>query len=500
MRIDHHCDGKFQEIQGNQIGIALDQLQINNRLYWIGGAFVLICAVFIFFEQFWIIGLPIVLAIAGIALFRLDWLFLLITLLTPVSIAFEDLPGGFGLSLPTEPLLFGMMLVFLLRVFYDGHFDSRILRHPLTIAISINLSWIFLTCFTSQEPLVSIKFLVSRLWFVVGFFFIASQLFRNPNNIRKFLWFYIIPLTLVAIYTVAMHATFGFAEKPAHWVMQPFFKDHTGYGAILAMFYPVVWAYLWSKNLTVTTKIVVGVILVILTLAIIFSYTRAAWVSIAGAVGVMTLILLRVRWWVVAIIAVIGIGGYFSFEEQIMMKLEKNRQDSSDDLAEHVSSISNVATDASNLERINRWSAAMRMFEEQPVFGFGPGTYKFFYAPYQHSSQLTIISTNFGDLGNAHSEYFGPLAEMGVLGLLTFLAIHIIALYKFIVVYLRLINRELKVILMGVFLGYVTYMIHGIMNNYLDLDKANVPFWGFMAILVAIEVYHTNKSDEATAY
>ena len=65
---------------------------------------------FIYFEQFWIVGLPIVLAIVTIALFKLDWLFMLITILTPLSVAFEDLPGGFGLSLPTEPLIFGLIV------------------------------------------------------------------------------------------------------------------------------------------------------------------------------------------------------------------------------------------------------------------------------------------------------------------------------------------------------------------------------------------------------
>jgi len=469
-------------------------------LYGIGGGFVLLLGLFIWLEQFWILTVPLALAIIGIALFKLDWLFLLITLLTPLSVAFEDLPGGFGLALPTEPLIFGLMLVFSIKVFYDGHFDKRVLWHPLSIAIAVNLSWIFLTCFTSQDYLVSFKFFIARLWFVIGFYFIATQVFKNPNNIRRFLWFYILPLTAVCIYTVVVHATHQFEEKPAHWVMQPFFKDHTSYGAILAMFYPIVWAYLWSKNLSLNTKIAITVLMLVLTIAIVLSYTRAAWVSLVGVLVLMFLLLFQVRWWIIALVVAAGVGGFFAFEDQVMMKLEKNRQDSSDDLAEHVSSISNVATDASNLERINRWSAALRMFDERPVFGFGPGTYKFRYAPYQHSSQLTIISTNFGDLGNAHSEYFGPLAETGVFGLFTFLLIIVIAIYRFIVLFQALDNRELKIIVMGTFLGFVTYLIHGVLNNYLDLDKANVPFWGFLAVLVSIEVYHRNKSEEATAY
>ena len=78
----------------------------------------------------------------------------------------------------------------------------------------------------------------------------------------------------------------------------------------------------------------------------------------------------------------------------------------------------NISTDASNLERINRWQAAIRMYEDHPVLGFGPGTYQFEYAPYQMSQEKTAISTNAGDRGNAHSEYIGPLSEEGLPGML----------------------------------------------------------------------------------
>ena len=43
----------------------------------------------------------------------------------------------------------------------------------------------------------------------------------------------------------------------------------------------------------------------------------------------------------------------------------------------------------------------------------------------------------------------------------------------------------------------MTYYIHGFLNNFLDTDKAAVPFWGFVAIIVALDVYH-NKKPETT--
>ena len=182
--------------------------------------------------------------------------------------------------------------------------------------------------------------------------------------------------------------------------------------------------------------------------------------------------------------------------DTIVMKLEKNRQDSSAELAEHVQSITNISTDASNLERLNRWGSAWRMFKERPFVGWGPGTYMFQYAPFQLSSEKTIISTNAGDAGNAHSEYIGPLSESGVFGMLSFLFVIISVIYTAVILYPKMKNEEHRLYLMSLFLGLVTYLIHGILNNFLDTDKASAPFWGFIAAIVAIQVYHHEKKTE----
>src|SRR5690606_3017212 len=97
------------------------------------------------------------------------------------------------------------------------------------------------------------------------------------------------------------------------------------------------------------------------------------------------------------------------FQTDILMILGKNTTDAEGGFENNIASVWNISTDASNLERLNRWSCAIRMWEDKPFFGWGPGTYMFNYAPYQLSHQLTIISTNFGTNGNAHSEYLGPL-------------------------------------------------------------------------------------------
>ena len=178
------------------------------------------------------------------------------------------------------------------------------------------------------------------------------------------------------------------------------------------------------------------------------------------------------------------------------MSLEHNSKQSSADFKTHISSMANITSDASNLERINRWSCAIRMFEDKPVFGFGPGTYMFKYGPYQLNENRTIISTNSADGGNAHSEYLGPLSESGVLGLLTFLLIVGTVIYTAVHTYMRVNDKRLKSFVLAALVGLVTYYIHGFLNNFLDTDKLSVPFWGFTAMIVAIDIYSRQQSQE----
>jgi O-antigen ligase len=181
---------------------------------------------------------------------------------------------------------------------------------------------------------------------------------------------------------------------------------------------------------------------------------------------------------------------FFALQNRIIQKLEKNEAESSGRFTEHIESMANISSDASNTERINRWKCAIRMFKEKPILGWGPGTYKFQYAPFQFSYDRTVISTNFGSLGNAHSEYLGPLSESGIIGMLSFILIVFMAFRTGYRIYHKSKSKELKNFTLFILLGLSSYFIHGFLNNFLDTDKASIPVWGFIAMLVAIDTYH----------
>jgi len=441
----------------------------------------------------WILLFPAMFFILLLAFFRLEQLILLTVFLTPLSLNLSETSWGFGISLPAEPLIFGLMLITFIKIIYDGGLDKKLLYYPVSILILLHLFWFIFTTISSSIFLVSVKYTLARIWFIMAFYYLAALMFRDMKNIYRFVWYYTIPLLIVVIYSTFRHAAAGFTEQAAHISMTPFYNDHTAYAAALAMFLPVIISFIflpakkpWFRILSVITSS-------ILIAAIVLSYTRASWVGLAAAFVCLFVFLLRINTKIV-LAGIIGFLIVLAFSwTQFMIRLESNRKQSSTEYAAHLQSISNISTDASNVERINRWSSAVRMFYERPVLGWGPGTYQFQYAPFQREDEKTVISTNAGNRGNSHSEYIGPLAEQGVYGMLGFMLIIIFVVVRASRIIRYNPDRSVRILATGLLLGLITYWIHGLLNYFLDTDKASVPFWGFIAALTALDIYHTNR-------
>ena len=417
-------------------------------------------------------------------------------LFTPFAINIALMPK-MELSMPVEPMMILFTLMFFFRALASRGYDTRLLKHPVSLLMIASMVWMLITACTSKLPLVSLKYWLARLWFVVPFFFAAAQIFRNPKRIREFFWCYAIGL--IAVVSIATAKTVGnFSDlQTLHRVMQPFYNDHTAYGCVIALFVPAAFYFIFSRNSKGWGRLLSLAIMSLLLVGLFFSYCRAAWISVLGAIGVYVLIRMgmKVKWMVMLFGLVVGV--FFVYQSDVLYKLGKNHQDSSYDLAGQIKSISNISTDASNLERLNRWASALRMWKESPVIGCGPGTYQFLYASYQRSYQLSTISTNAGNLGNAHSEYIGPMTEQGVPGVALVIALFMTTFATGVRVYRTAGNRQVADMALAFTLSLLTYYIHGVFNNFLDTDKLSVPVWAFTAVIVALDVYNKPEAAEA---
>ena len=446
---------------------------------------------------------PLALLVAWLFYVRLETGLLLMALLTPFAVNIALMPG-MELSMPVEPMMILFSFFFLFRVLVANNYDLRILRHPVSILLLASLAWWVVTSCTSRLPWVSFKYFIARLWFVLPFYFAAVQIFRNRERIAQFYWAYAIGLGVVIL--IATSKTLGnFSDlQTLHRVMRPFYNDHTAYGCAIALMVPACFYFFSGKwkvesgkrgcrTWNLSAFIFHLSVFILLCTGLFFSYCRAAWISVVAAAGVYVLVRMgmKVKWMV--LLFGLGVGLFFVYQSDVLYKLGKNHQDSSYTLADQVKSISNISTDASNLERLNRWASAMRLWKESPVLGVGPGTYQFLYGSYQKSYQLSTISTNAGDLGNAHSEYIGPMTEQGLPGVLLVAALFLTTFATGVRVYRTAKDPAVGRMALAFTLSLLTYYVHGVFNNFLDTDKLSVPFWAFTAAVVALDLYSEKK-------
>ncbi|MGY6560738.1 MAG: O-antigen ligase family protein [Luteibaculaceae bacterium] len=440
----------------------------------------------VFYSGWVFLFLPLVFLLLYLAFYHQLILFYALLFLVPLSINFEEMSeANLGLSMPTEPILFMLTLVFLGKLVLQSGVAKRLFAFPVVSLLLLYLAWIFVSAIQAEYPLASIKYGVAQTWFIIPAFLGGLYYLDTFRKQLTAFGLFALGLSIVVVSTVVEHSWYGFTQNSAHWVPGPFFKDHTSYGAALVLVFPFFFLILAKLKQLPSFWLIPAVAgFLIFSVGLVFSYTRAAWISAAAALIFVALVYvgLQLRHFMLIALSLLSLA--YVFEEDIILKLRQIRHDSSTEFASHLKSVANISTDHSNLERINRWTAAVDMGLERPIFGFGAGNYQFTYAPYQHAENLTPISTNFGTLGNAHSEYLGRFAEQGFLGLAIFVALMLVLLNHGIKAVQT--TKENQWFYLALLAGIFSYMLHAFLNNFLDQDKIAVPFWLMAAILVGL--------------
>lgn len=455
--------------------------------------FFIVLAFAVFYGYNFIAAIPFGLLAVYFIITKSDYILLAIAFCTPFAIDLEVF-DSMKLSMPTEPLMIIFSIVFVCRLLLSDSYDSKWVRHPVSIAVLLGLAWMLVSAIMSVKPVASFKYLAARLWFVIPFFFAMIPVMKKENRIKQFLLCYGLALGVVVIYSTVRTLDNPSDLQTLHRVMKPFYNDHTAYGAILALMLPVFVHMTFCKDNKYWERVAFGLCTLLFLVGLVFSYSRAAWLSVVASFGVYFIIRFRIRWYWIASVVVLGVSLFLVNQSQIMYKMGKNQQDSALDLGDQLQSISNISTDASNLERLNRWACAFRIFADYPITGSGPGSYQLIYAPYQKSYQRSTISTDFGDLGNAHSEYIGPLTEQGIPGALLVFCVFGLSFATGVKIYYGNGSSRTRKLALALALSLLTYYVHGAFNNFLDTDKLSVPFWALTAAIVALDFRQQQRS------
>ncbi|HQQ94109.1 MAG TPA: O-antigen ligase family protein [Bacteroidia bacterium] len=451
---------------------------------------------FVFENAVYTVYLFVLLALLVLGVLLLNYrvpLLYFLVFTVPLSVSYPV--GESILNGPSELICAFLGLYMLMRYVAGYRFTAGLIRHPLSIILLLDLLWLLFTTATSQMPEVSFKRVIVRFVYLAVYYFMFAELFASANkSTGKLFIYYCLGLVLPILYYLVQHWQIGFAIQGSTHFSQPFYNDHTVYGAALVYFLPFLFFYTFTYIKAPLYRGFYLALIVLFLVAIFFSYSRAAWLSLFCALLVYLVFRWKISTRFILVTSFLSLVVLAFLSGSLIESFSRNRgQSHGKDVEQHFKSVTNISTDASNVERINRWKCAWRMFLDKPLTGFGPGTYQFFYGGFQVHSDVNDNSTYAGDKGHAHSEYLNALSETGLPGLILFVLGILFSSYTSVSILRRSDNKEDRGLAMVLFMGLITFYIHSFFNGFIESDKMAMPVFASMAALSVLSLKLKNQ-------
>ena len=425
--------------------------------------------------------IPFVLAAA---LLNPKHVFFLAVSLLPISRS-VDFGSGLSLSFPSEPLLIFLSFIVLIEMIYGKKTRSELLAKPIILALLLYLVWIGITTLTSQTPLLSVKYLLAKTWFVIPAILGCLLYVRSWKDIKRILWTFHGVLSFTVLWTLLRHSLSGFAFDQVNFTMTPFYPNHVDYAVVITMFLPFnLWLY--SEAPTRGSKRYLLLSTIVFLLAIYLSYTRACYVAVC--IEIIVYVCLKMRGMKLAIplafAIIVGFIGFVLHENQYLQYTPSTSTVMHDEFSDHVSSTFE-GKDVSSMERIYRWVAGGHMIADKPWLGFGPNGFVPNYREYTVFIFETWVSDN-TEQSTVHNYYMLQAIELGIPGLLLFLTIIILFFLEIERIYSK--ENENRKGLFSLVLGVSmsSIVINNMFGDLIETDKIGFFFFVLIGLLVII--------------
>lgn len=345
----------------------------------------------------------------------------LLTISVPLGSLLEVEADDFSIT-TTEVLVALMVLGWIARAAARRSFTIPLT--PVTLPLVAMLAVMALSGFQATQLSLTLKETLKWLELVLVFLFIVSEM-RSAGQV--------ITLLLLLLAGGTMEALLGFAQfalglGPDSFAIGQFmrafgtFEQPNPYAGYLGMLIPL------GVGLLLTgpprgVRVFAAAACILGSAAVLMSLSRGAWVGIAlGLASMMllwnhrTAILLAVAAIAATPIAALAFLNVLPDEVSSRLATALDYFRFVDVTQETVTS-QNWAV----IERVAHWQAALDMISQNPLLGVGGGNYPAVYEWYAVPGWPEA-------LGHAHNYYLNIAAETGILGLLVYLAIPMVAI------------------------------------------------------------------------
>ncbi|MFY0674462.1 MAG: O-antigen ligase family protein [Bacteroidia bacterium] len=447
--------------------------------------------------QIWLVLAIVISAAAGYSIYRLklfNQAYFLLAFALPLSVEMP-LFKGVNMLFPSEPLAVSILIALGINALQTNAFKKTT---KLLIPSFALISALAFTTLLSTNVGVSVKYtLIYSLYIVCFYWGIYAVYNKSKLWLNSIMSGYTFSYLLVIAWAVYKWSWYAFNPVVVPAIFEPFYADHTIFSAA-GVFLSIYWLGCMIKAKDFKKRLLNLMILIAVLVGLRIANSRAALLSLPVGLIVGYFVYRGFSKRHLAIVAFSTICVLLYSKNSIYEWISYNQYDSRDEHAsfvERTASVGNVQTDVSNLERINRWAAALNMGSRKPLYGFGPGTFQFEYIPFQDERWMNRLSVvDIHDIpqnsgGTVHSEPLLFLSESGIVGLLSWILLIITWLW-----WVLSVKKGKRSIYLAIATAMVsTYLFHGFFNNFLNTDKLAFLFWGAAAVMM-IEVKNENPN------
>ena len=376
------------------------------------------------YDELWLSVVPLAaLALVYLLSGTLHSMYILTALLIPFSTEL-DLAGGIGLVFPGE-LMF-LLLTGLGIVKMINSPPPKELFNWLSFLLFLHVFWIGFTGLFAEEPLISFKYLLAKVWFVIPFYVLPFYVFRDQLRFDQFVKVIVWSSLIAGTYVFLKHGLDGWTFDSRTNAGKPIFRNHVNYACLLLMVIPSSY-YLYRRKYGLRYLLIIPVLL----LFVYFTYARIAYLALAVMIGMWIVYQLKVMRLTIlaALLAIVIFASGFLSGDTLLHYAPDYESTVSHKRFDRLIEASYQFKDISTMERAYRWMAGLEMLNERPLLGFGPANFYETYQAYAINSFQTYVSDN-PEKSGIHNYYLMLIVEQGIIGLLIFIALIISAFWK----------------------------------------------------------------------
>lgn len=460
--------------------------------YYTAAILFFVCIVlFVFFQSNYILAVPFIWLLFSFVfdfcVKRTADLFWLLILAIPLSTEL-NITSSLGIDFPDEILMMLLTGLVLFKILHQPNFfPANLTKEPLFLLVCCIMGWTFISACFADNPILSMKFFLARIWFIIPFVIVPQILLQSQSSIRKFALILLVPMFLIVVQVLVRQAFYGFNFVDVKKAMNPFFRNHVNYSSMLVcLLVPAISMRFLTKgdnkyHRFLTLAILIGFI------ALFFSYSRGAWLALL--VGFVFAFMMKWGWVkkaiVVTLVLLIAASSWLMLDYHYMrFAPDHDHTIFHTNFSEHIASTVTLK-DVSNAERFYRWVAGYRMFVERPVTGFGPNNFYSSYRPYTINVFQTWVSNN-PEHSTIHNYFLLTLAEQGIPGLLLFAWLWLGMLFRLQYLYNHLQNNYYRIVTLCVAVVLAMMVSINFMSDMIETDKIGSLFWlclGFVFII-----------------